>query len=160
MLLFGSIGRVLWSAQAKAGELDSNQKQLGFWQASWEYYLRGVQGEGPGHKERMLITQAIRRVISGTYIYLLLCGLWFREWEAELVPVQIEGPYRPPDHTKWMLRQWYYGLVKLNSQHHPIPNSFLINLCYLWSSQSLDILHPPVHFLPAICLLSFPQWKF
>ena len=81
-----------------------------FWQASWEYYLRWVQGEGPGHKERMLITKAIRRVISGTYIYLLLFGLWFRGWEAELVPVQIEGPYRPPDHTKWMLRQWYYGL--------------------------------------------------
>lgn len=30
MFLFGSVDRVLCSAQAKAGEVDSNQKQLGF----------------------------------------------------------------------------------------------------------------------------------
>lgn len=52
--------------------------------------------EGPEHKERMLITKAIGKVMSGSYIYLLLCGLR----EAELVPVQAEGPYRPSDHTK------------------------------------------------------------
>ena len=88
--------------------------------ASFQRELSKVStGEGPGHKERMLITKAIGRVMSGSYIYLLLCGLW----EAELVPVQVEGHYRPSDHTKWTLRQWYYGLVKLNSQHDPIPNS-------------------------------------
>lgn len=34
MFLLGSVERVLRSAQAKAGEANSNHKQLGFWQAS------------------------------------------------------------------------------------------------------------------------------
>ena len=60
----------------------------------------------------MLITRAIGRVISGTYIYLPLCGLlpraFARGWEGASVSS------RPLlGHKKWMLRQQYHEAVCL-----------------------------------------------
>ena len=52
----------------------SDLKEQGFGnsRARERSYLRGEQGEGPERHERLLLTRAIGKVLSGTYIYLLV----------------------------------------------------------------------------------------
>lgn len=81
--LLGSTGRVLWGSQADQKEQDCGKVR------------------GPARQERMFLTRAFRRVVSGTYMTPDSADYYVvHEPQNRLVSVQ--GPRRPLSHTKWM----------------------------------------------------------
>lgn len=97
-----------WDVQIKAGLAKSNLKN----RVSGK--LHGGEGGRSKRSIRVRYWEASKTVdhravggfISGIYICLCLCRLLLQE---RSVPVQ--GPYRPLDQAKWLLRQRYHGVT-------------------------------------------------
>lgn len=80
-------------------------------------YLKDTQREGPWKHRECLSQGQLRESYQGlTFTHDSAAVIWGICSRERLESGQ--GDCKPCRHTKWMLRQQYYGVVYLNSQYY------------------------------------------